>query len=232
MKSLFIIEDDLELAQELSAYLSEKDFHVCTTSTGTQALLMLQAAPFDLCLLDVGLPDCSGFDLCRKIRKFYHNSIIMLTAYDSEDDIVRGLQSGADDYVSKPFSLRVLQSRIDAQLRRNRRTVQPMLNCLRSGSLRIDLEHRMIFSDGAELPVSSTEFALCEALLRNWGQILPRDLLLNQLWDNRDHFIENNTLSVHISRLRKKLGLFRGEAYIETVKGIGYRWNVEVRNEP
>lgn len=232
MKSLFIIEDDLELTQELSADLSEKDFHVCTASTGTQALPMLRSAPFDLCLLDVGLPDCSGFDLCRKIRKFHQNSIIMLTAYDSEDDIVRGLQSSADDYVSKPFSLRVLQSRIDTQLRRNCRTVPPIPNCLRSGSLRINLEHRMNFSDGAELPVSGTEFALCEALLRNWGQILPRDLLLNQLWDNRDHFIENNTLSVYISRLRKKLGLFRGEAYIETVKGIGYRWNVEVRNEP
>lgn len=229
MREILIVEDDPELARELCCDLSVRYFPAQIAESGARALEMLHSGAFEFCLLDVGLPDCSGFDLCREMRKFYRGPIIMLTAFDSEDDIVLGLQSGADDYISKPFSLRVLHSRIDAQLRRNRWSVPPAPSMLESGDLVIDFTHRMIFSSGKEIPISAMEFSLCEALLRNDGKILPRDLLLRRLWDDNDHFIENNTLSVHISRLRKKLGRCQGEDYIETVKGIGYRWNIEVR---
>ena len=230
MQRFLIIEDDPLLRQELRQTLEEMGGTVQEAGTAADALELCRAQAPSLILLDIGLPDGDGFTLCRTLRQTFSVPILILTGFGSEEDILLGFQSGADDYVTKPCSLRVLQSRIRALLRRSE-TWDPSAT-LRSGDLVIDLRHQMIFQNGTELPVSRTEFELCLALLRQNGRILPREALLSALWDDREKFISDNTLSVHVSRLRKKLGLYQGAPYIETVKGIGYRWNGEVHREP
>ena len=225
-----MVEDDISLRRELRRGLEETGWAVSEAATAQAARRLCLTESPDLVILDVGLPDGDGFSLCRALREKIPCPILILTGLGSDDDVVLGFQSGADDYVTKPCSLRVLQSRIRALLRRADRWDSTASLC--SGDLHFDLIHKMIFRGSAELLVSRTEFDLCLALLRQNGRILPREALLAAVWDDRERFISDNTLSVHISRLRKKLGRYQDAAYIETVKGIGYRWNVEVRKEP
>ena len=225
-----MVEDDISLRRELRRGLEETGWAVSEAATAQAARRLCLTESPDLVILDVGLPDGDGFSLCRALREKIPCPILILTGFGSDDDVVLGFQSGADDYVTKPCSLRVLQSRIRALLRRADRWDSTASLC--SGDLHFDLIHKMIFRGSAELLVSRTEFDLCLALLRQNGRILPREALLAAVWDDRERFISDNTLSVHISRLRKKLGRYEDAAYIETVKGIGYRWNVEVRKEP
>jgi DNA-binding response OmpR family regulator len=228
MDHILIVEDEATLAQEIAAFLRDSGYEVTWVETGKEALAFARTENFQLCLLDIGLPDCSGLDLCGKLREFYNGAILMLTAYDDEDSVVMGLQQGADDYITKPCSLRILLSRIASQLRRQTRLESQTVRSLKSGDLQLDLVHRMLFRKGIQIPLGDTELRLCEALMKSDGLILPRDLLLEQLWDTKERYIEDNTLSVHVSRLRKKLGMYQGTPYIETVKGIGYRWSHEV----
>lgn len=225
-----MVEDDISLRRELRRGLEETGWAVSEAATAQAARRLCLTESPDLVILDVGLPDGDGFSLCRALREKIPCPILILTGFGSDDDVVLGFQSGADDYVTKPCSLRVLQSRIRALLRRADRWDSTASLC--SGDLHFDLIHKMIFRGSAELLVSRTEFDLCLALLRQNGRILPREALLAAVWDDRERFISDNTLSVHVSRLRKKLGRYQDAAYIETVKGIGYRWNVEVRKEP
>ena len=228
---ILFIEDDAVLVTEVSDFLKEHDFAVDVAASGAEALRRIDEASYELCLLDIGLPDCSGFSLCRELRKKYRNPIIMLTAYDNEEDIIRGLDSGADDYITKPCSLRIMLSRIASQLRRNEWFQNRSACCLHSGDLVIDPAHSMVFRQGKTLSISDTEWKLCAALAESDGRILRREQLLDRIWDSRERYIEDNTLSVHVSRLRKKLGLYENRPYIDTVKGIGYRWNFRVRKE-
>jgi DNA-binding response OmpR family regulator len=228
MDHILIVEDEAALAREIAAFLRDSGYEVTCVETGKAALTLARTEDFHLCLLDIGLPDCSGLELCGELRKFYNGALLMLTAYDDEDSVVMGLQQGADDYITKPCSLRILQSRIASQLRRQTRLESQTVRSLKSGDLQLDLVHRMLFRKGIQIPLGDTELRLCEALMKSDGLILPRDLLLEQLWDTKERYIEDNTLSVHVSRLRKKLGLYQGIPYIETVKGIGYRWSHEV----
>ena len=228
MNTILVVEDDVVFSNKLAEVLQAADYSVDIVHTGEQAVDKLRSFSIDLCLMDVGLPDCSGYKLCNKVREFYYNPIIMLTSYDGEDDIIVGLQSGADDYVTKPCSTRILLSRIASQLRKTKRTGREYGVNLFSGDLMINLTHRMILKNGTALSVGNTEFELCVALANSDGLIMPRHLLLDKIWDNRERFIDDNTLSVHVSRLRKKLGEYCGQSYIDTVKGIGYRWTVDV----
>lgn len=228
MISILLIEDDENLGNELKLFLEEYGYLVERAESGKAALDAVHRSCYDLYLLDIGLPDCSGFDLCKLLRERFQEPLIMLTACDSEDDIVNGLSVGADDYVTKPYSLRILLSRIETQLRRKKWEEERELTSLLSGELVIDLEHCTITRQGDLLPISNIEFELCVVLVRSNGQIMPRGLLLDKIWDTREQFIEDNTLSVHVSRLRKKLGMCGERAYIDTIKGIGYRWNITV----
>ncbi len=230
-KSILLIEDDLSLAGELSAFLTESGFRVDIAQSGQSAKELLDKTTYSLCLLDVGLPDCSGFTLCKSIRSQSSIPIIMLTAHDEEEDIIKGLECGADDYVTKPYSVRVLFSRISAQIRRAKRDTLSKSRTLKSGDLEIDLAHKTVFLKGMELAVSATEYDLCATLAMSDCQIMPRDLLLDKVWDSKGKFVDDNTLSAHVSRLRKKLGVFGNTPYIDTVKGIGYRWNIPVCGE-
>lgn len=229
MEKILLVEDDATLRRELRLGLEAAGWDVAEAGTAAQAQLQWEEVLPSLVLLDIGLPDGDGFNLCRALRQRGSVPILILTGFGSDDDVVLGFESGADDYVTKPCSLRVLTRRVQALLRRSEGW-DPAAT-LRSGDLRVDLAHRMIVQKGEALPISRTEFELCLLLLRQHGRIIPREALLAALWDEREKFISDNTLSVHVSRLRKKLGRYQEAAYIETVKGIGYRWNVEVCRE-
>lgn len=228
MISILLVEDDENLGMELYSFLEDSGYAVDWVKAGKEVLFFLNTKQHDLYLLDIGLPDCSGLDLCKVLRERVQDPIIMLTACDSEDDIVNGLSAGADDYITKPYSLRILHSRIETQLRRRKWDEVREVTSLLTGELVIDLQHHTIARKGELLPISKIEYELCVAMVRSDGQIMPRGLLLDRIWDEREQFIEDNTLTVHISRLRKKLGLYEEKLYIDTIKGIGYRWNFTV----
>lgn len=228
MFSILLVEDDVALKGEVASYLEESGYLVDWAEDGKKATWLFENREYDLCILDIGLPDCSGLELCKIFRSRFHNPIIILTACDSDDDIIKGLNAGADDYVTKPCSLRVLDSRILSQFRRRQWNGEQKFNYLLSGELLIDMQHRTVTKNGNNILLGNIEFELCVMLARSDGQIMPRELLLDRIWDTREDFIEDNTLSVHVSRLRKKLGTYGDKSYIDTIKGIGYRWNFMV----
>ena len=227
-KTILIVEDDAVLATELEKVLREENYRVIIVDCGAAALNRIAGEDIDVCLLDIRLPDCNGFELCKGIRQIYRGPIIIMTGLDAEQDMIRGLDSGADDYVTKPFSVRILLSRIASQLRRQEWTDLSQVSCLVTGDLVIDLNQRMVYKNGDEIYLGWTEYQLCQKIAMGGGMILTRDMLLTRIWDERGEIVEDNTLSVHIYRLRRKLGLYQGESYIETLKGIGYRWIIPV----
>ncbi len=228
MFTILTIEDNIELQNEIKDLLISEGYQVLCAQSRAAALNFFKFNKIDLCLLDVQLPDCSGFEFCREIRTFFMNPIIMLTICNEEEDIIAGLQGGADDYITKPFSIRILLTRIETQLRRNEWQTKKDTQIIFSGDLEINFDTRKIYYNGEEIKLRSIEFDLCEILLKNSGRIIKRELLFENIWDCKNKFIEENTLNVHISRLRKSLKTYRGMQYIETVKNFGYRWNVEI----
>jgi len=226
--NILTIEDNTELQNEIKELLTSVGYQVFCADSRASALNILKFNKIDLCLLDVQLPDCSGFDLCLELRTFFMNPIIMLTICNDEEDILTGLRNGADDYITKPFSIRILLMRIETQLRRNEWQARKDAQTIFSGDLKINFDTRQIYLEEEELKLRSIEFDICEMLLKNNGRIIKRDLLFESIWDCKNKFIEENTLNVHMSRLRKSLKTYRGMQYIETVKNYGYRWNVEI----
>ncbi len=225
---ILVIEDSKELQRELKDILNKDGYDVETAGSCQEAIEAIHNQSIDLCLMDIGLPDGSGFDLCREIRNYYKNPVIMLTSYDGEEDIIEGLNAGADDYVAKPFSIGVLRSRIASQMRRRNWDEEQRNKVYFSGDLKINFENKKFYRNGEPVQLRAMEIEICEVLIRNYGRLVTRELLLENLWDAKNNFIEDNTLSVHISRIRRKLQKYEGKDYIETVKGIGYRWNIEV----
>lgn len=216
---LLIVEDDTYLREGLFELLDREGYNVYYASDTTRAVEMVQEKDFDLIILDVILPDGNGVSLCSGWRSAgIDTPILFLTACDDEVQIVRGLDAGGDDYVTKPFRLRELLSRIRALLRRNAPTMYV------SDGLKIDLEKRCAYRDGEGILLTPTEFQLLSVLIRNGGRVLTRRQLLQSIWDDAGVYIEDNTLSVHISRLREKIG----EGRIATVRGVGYRWEERV----
>ena len=210
---LLVVEDDRALNQGIALSFGSE--------TVVQAFCLREAEKLfddsiDLVILDVNLPDGSGLDLCREIRKSSHVPIIFLTANDMEIDIVTGLESGADDYITKPFSLAVLRARVNAVTRR--RMVDGAVVSV--GNYSFDFDN-MKFLDG-DMPVelSKTEQRLLKLFVQNMGQTLSRELLLQRIWSDGAEFVEENALSVTVKRLRQKLP----DAPIRTVYGIGYVW--------
>lgn len=226
---LLLIEDDPSLRNELSEVLSYEAYDVLCAASGQAALEITNIHKIDICILDIGLPDCSGFDLCNALHDDCQFPILILTAWGNEDDILCGFENGADDYVVKPCSTKVLTARLRALLKRNQHNYKPSpINTVRSGDLVIDYEHKTIIRNNDALPLRETEYEICELLIKNNGLLILRDNLISSIWDDNNKYILDNTLSVHISRIRKTLGNFGGVPYIETVKGLGYRWVVEV----
>ncbi len=235
MDTILIVEDDENLCRGIAFAFESDGYKVICTNTIADARAVYDARPneIDLVILDLGLPDGNGIDLCARIRSHSLRSnvaIIMLTACDLETDEVRGLQSGADDYVTKPFSLSVLKARVDALLRRaaNERSKDGSAGrqtSLQSGRFRLDLALCKLFVDGIEMPISATEFRLLSFLMQHAGQILTKEQILGALWDTGGNFVDENTLSVNISRLRAKIEADpKKPMTIKTVHGMGYIW--------
>ena len=212
---ILIIEDDIFICDALSMLLQKEGHNIDTANTVVSADLKINQSQYDLLILDNLLPDGKGFDLCRKIRaKEDLTPIIIITACDDEAQIIEGLEAGADDYITKPFSTKVLFSRIKAVLRRNKQSGYY------SAGFAVDYANMTVKKDGQNIMLTPTEFRLLNVLLKNKGVIVTRDSLLKEIWDDYEYYIDNNTLSVHMSRLREKIG----SENISTIRGVGYRW--------
>lgn len=211
--NILIVEDDTALNNGIALSLN--------TDTTLQAFSIAEAkskldTSVDLVILDINLPDGSGIDLCREIRKTSNVPIIFLTANDMEIDIVTGLESGADDYITKPFSLAVLRARINAVVRRR----QSDGNKFEEGDFSFDFDNMLFYADNVPVELSKTEQRLLKLLVANRGVTLSRDMLIDRVWTDGSEFVEENALSVAVKRLRKKLPGIP----LKTVYGIGYVW--------
>lgn len=223
MKTILILEDDENLSRGI-AFTFEKDgYHTISADSIKDGKRALEQHEADLVILDLGLPDGNGMDLCKEIRTYSKIPMIMLTARDLETDEVAGLLAGADDYITKPFSLSVLRARVEALLRRTEAESRPIL---RSGKFKLDTDFCKLFRENEEIPISATEYRLLSFLMINAGQVLSKEQILSALWDNEGNFVDENTLPVNISRLRAKLEDDpRNPQTIKTIHGIGYIWN-------
>jgi len=222
MKYLLIVEDDENLSRGI-AFAFEKDgYSVITEKTLKGGQTCFEQGDIDIVILDLGLPDGDGMELCRSIREKSSIPIIMLTARDLETDEVGGLAAGADDYVTKPFSLSVLRARVEAVLRR---LAAKDNHVIRSGWYSLDTTLCKLYRGDVEIIISTTEFRLLHYFMSNAGQVLSKEQLLAALWDNQGNFVDENTLQVNISRLRAKIGDDpKNPKILKTIHGMGYVW--------
>ena len=222
---ILIVEDEGSLADSVRYNLEREGFIVTVASDGRRALERFRAEPPALVILDLMLPEISGLDLCRTIRSESDVPIIMVTAKDSEADKVAGLELGADDYVTKPFSVRELISRVRALLRRTR--VRPdgvPLDVLSGGPVEMDVVRHEVVVGGETASFPPKEFELLETFLRRKGRLLTRDFLIEEVWGT-DYFGDTKTLDVHVKRLRKKIEADpHNPSHLVTVRGLGYKF--------
>ena len=224
MTRILIVEDESSLSEPLASLLEREGYETSIAADGLQAVADFDRTGADLVLLDLMLPGMSGTEVCREIRTRSSVPIIMLTAKDSEVDIVVGLELGADDYVTKPYSTRELLARIRAVLRRRVDTDLDDNQVLESGTVRMDVERHTVSVDGKDVPMPLKEFELLELLLRNSGRVLTRGQLIDRVW-GADYFGDTKTLDVHIKRIRSKIEKIPGEpTMLVTVRGLGYRF--------
>ena len=226
MTKILVVEDEASFSDALSYLLGREGFDVSVADTGVGAIAEFDRHGADLILLDLMLPGLSGTEVCRQIRQRSNVPVIMLTAKDSEVDKVVGLELGADDYVTKPYSTRELVARIRAVLRRqgDDSTDAGSDGILTAGPVRMDVERHMVTvnNDAAQLPLK--EFELLEFLIRNSGRVLTRSQLIDRVWGS-DYFGDTKTLDVHIKRLRAKIEVDPAEpVFIQTVRGLGYKF--------
>ncbi len=218
---ILIIEDDSGLSRGISFALSQEGYETSTAETAKTGWQQFQSIHPDAVLLDLNLPDADGMDLCRRIRKESKVPVLMLTARDLEVDEIMGLKSGADDYLTKPFSLSVLKIRLEKALHRQSLTTdQAQDTKLQSGDVCLYPGQARAWLRGKELELSLTEFRLLQYFMENKNQVLLKEQILQQIWDNDGNFVEENTLFANISRLRKKIG----GGCIKTIYGMGYLW--------
>lgn len=232
MDRLFLLEDDRSLIDGLRYSLEKNGFRLTVARTVGEAMERLERTEdYDLLLLDVSLPDGTGFDVCRQVRAQDAGiPIIFLTAADEETNVIRGLDGGGDDYITKPFRLGELCSRIRAQLRRSGRPQERERKELRSGGLFIDLLAGRAYMEDRMLELTAAEYRLLCLLVENEGRVLTRTRILDALWDGNGSFVDDNTLSVYVRRLREKLEEDpSAPAHLLTVRGRGYEWKGQRR---
>ena len=224
---ILLLEDDISLIDGLSYSLKKNDFEVEAVRTVAGAFKRLNAIEmYDILILDVTLPDGTGFEVCEKVRKMGSQiPIIFLTASDEEVSVIRGLDSGGDDYITKPFKLGELCSRIRALLRRAGISGRDKSTTIECGDVVIDLLGSRVFLKGKILDLTNAEYRLLCLLVRNGNRIITRDVILNELWDDAGNFVDDNTLSVYVRRLREKVEEDPSHPrHLITVRGFGYRW--------
>lgn len=231
---ILIIEDDAGLCRGISFALIQDGYEAMTAQTLKEGYELWEKENPDAIILDLNLPDGDGIDFCQKIRKASDkpkdsNSevpILILTARDMEVDEIMGLTSGADDYITKPFSISILKIRLQNILNRHLKKQEPGAEAghtLASGEISLDIKTLHVFRGEQEIDLSMTEFRLLQYFLENKNQVLLKEQILQHIWDADGNYVEENTLSVNISRLRKKLG----GNYIRTIQGMGYLWEEE-----
>ena len=220
MAKILLVEDDGQIASYLGELLRAEGFDTQIAGSKKEASECLLIQAFDLVLLDVSLPDGNGFSICAEIKKEYEIPVIFLTASGDEYSVVAGLDMGADDYIAKPFRPRELISRIHSVLRRCKKE-QRILSC---GDLRVNVSSATVTKGEKELFLSALEYRLLLLLLQNKGQILTRNQLLEEIWDASGEYVNDNTLSVYMKRLREKIEENpQSPRLLHTIRGIGYR---------
>ena len=224
MTRILIVEDETALSEPLAFLLEREGYDVQSVEDGPSGLAEYDANGADLILLDLMLPGMPGTEVCRELRTRSNVPIIMLTAKDSEIDIVVGLELGADDYVTKPYSSRELLARMRAVLRRRTEAETIDDAVLESGNVRMDVDRHTVAVGGVETPMPLKEFELLELLLRNSGRVLTRGQLIDRVWGS-DYFGDTKTLDVHIKRIRSRIEENPSEPrMLVTVRGLGYRF--------
>ena len=224
MTRILIVDDEPSLSEPLAYLLGREGYETAVAEDGPAALAEFERASADLILLDLMLPGLPGTEVCREIRQRSSVPIIMLTAKDSEVDIVVGLELGADDYVTKPYSTRELLARIRAVLRRRVDEDDIDDGILEAGGVRVDVDRHQVSVNGREIAMPLKEFELLELLLRNAGRVLTRGQLIDRVW-GADYFGDTKTLDVHVKRIRSKIEADPSNPrLLLTVRGLGYRF--------
>ena len=222
MTHVLLVDDDTSIVSNLRTFLNQEGFQVTSANNQKETIDLLDSGQyhFDLALLDVSLPDGSGFSLCSAIKANSDIPVIFLTASDDEYSVVAGLDLGADDYIPKPFRPRELISRMNSVLRRYHRGSQP----LEYHKLKADTVRGLVYKNNVELTLSALEYRLLLLFLSNQGIVLTRSRLLDELWDMAGEFVNDNTLTVYIKRLREKIEADPAHPeYIKTIHGLGYK---------
>ncbi len=215
---ILLVEDNDAIIMGLVFLLNQEGYGVETVKSAGRTRELLQKEEYDLVLLDIALPDGSGFDICSQIKEGSKTPIIFLTAKEDELDVVKGLDMGADDYIVKPFRNRELLSRIKSVLRRSGRASAK----LRWSDLELDLETGKVFREGKEIQLTKLEYRILSSMMSCPGKLFTREEILADIWDVSGNFVNDNTLSVTMKRIREKLGDTQGQL-IKTVRGMGYR---------
>ena len=217
---ILIVEDDSDLREGLSFFFSNDGYDVLEAETKKEGLQEIKKGGCDLVLLDCNLPDGTGFELCKEVRSYSNIPIIMLTARDTELDEIKALELGVNDYLSKPFSLGVLKARMKRILQEKSESTKMI-----SGELSIDQSVCKVYKRGEEISLSKLEYRLLSYLVENKNHILSKEQILEKIWDSDGKYVDNNTVSVNISRLRTKIeDDISKPKWIQTVHGIGYIW--------
>ena len=225
MQKILLLEDDTALGNGIRLALHSPSVQLTLCRTLAQARSALAQSSFDLLILDINLPDGSGLELLEQVRKTSDVPVILLTANDMEMDVVTGLESGADDYITKPFSLALLRARVNAQLRRG---MSAKTSCIEIDRFQFDFDRMEFRKDGQLMELSKTEQKLLRILIENRGQTLSRGTLGDRVWTDGAEFVDENALSVTVKRLRDKLeDTPSSPQYLKTVYGIGYTWAVK-----
>lgn len=229
MKRIFLVEDDLSLINGLSFALKKQGYETDIARTSIEAQNLWGNEDYDLVILDVSLPDGSGYELCKIIRRTSKVPIIFLTAADEETDIIMGLDIGGDDYISKPFKLAILLSRINALLRRSDNFNETTTE-LNSNGIIVKLLKGEVYKNESQLDLTASEYKLLCLFMENPDIVLSPEQILSKLWDCDEKYIDSSTLTVYIRRLRTKIEDTPGQPQkILTVRGMGYKWNAADR---
>lgn len=217
MAKLLLVEDNNAIIMGLDFLFKEEGYNFDVARTCNEADKLITKNKYDIVLLDVFLPDGNGFEICKKIKKEFNTPVIFLTAKDEEKDIVYGFDMGADDYVIKPFRNRELISRINNVLRRNNKGKQ-----IKYKDITIDVDSGRVYKNEQEVLLTKLEYTILLCLFQNQNILISREKLLNDIWDAAGNFVEDNTLTVYIKRIREKIGDSNGNI-IKTIRGMGYR---------
>ena len=225
MQKILLLEDDITLGSGIRLALQSPSVQITLCRTLAQAQNAVADNSYDLLILDINLPDGSGLELLEQVRRTSHVPVILLTANDLEMDVVTGLESGADDYITKPFSLAILRARVNAQLRRS---IPVKTSCIEIDSFQFDFDRMEFRKAGQAIELSKAEQKLLRILIENRGQTLSRGMLVDRIWTDGAEFVDENALSVTVKRLRDKLeDTPSSPQYLKTVYGIGYIWAVK-----